>query len=222
MYGLASRGHDGAAGRYRHRHPGTSARQLPFVAGGTVRSAAALAARRDLQLSLLAMVAAYDNGVGRFDAAERDAAGTTLAVMATENLWLPGARRVLVGGTRRRRTTRDCSRQQDRRGTAAFAEKNLSDSRAAVSVCADPAVPSERVHATLSSSKACRSGPGAGRRPRRWRRHVPGALDLQHQCLPGWRSGVTWEPFMSSVPGSGGLVPSCPPSGGPGVRRGLP
>ena len=58
----------------------------PLVAGGTVRSAAALAARRDLQLSLLAMVAAYDNGSGG-SVRERAAAERLWpTVMAVENL----------------------------------------------------------------------------------------------------------------------------------------
>ena len=87
VYGVASRGHDVA------RLADTVAATLrdvgataPLVAGGTVRSAAALAARRDLQLSLLAMVAAYDNGSGG-SVRERAAAERLWpTVMAVENL----------------------------------------------------------------------------------------------------------------------------------------
>lgn len=87
VYAVASRGHDVA------RLADTIAATLddvgttaPFVAEATTGSAAALAARRDLQLSLLAMVAAYDNGVGG-SARERDAAERLWpTVMAAENL----------------------------------------------------------------------------------------------------------------------------------------
>lgn len=87
VYGLASRGHDVARlADTATATLGDIGATVPFVAGGTVRSAAALAARRDLQLSLLAMVAAYDNGVGG-SVRERDAAERLWpTVMATENL----------------------------------------------------------------------------------------------------------------------------------------